>query len=507
MALKKSFIVLILCLALLSAALAACSNGGEESAVPSGTQSDLSGTAADAFPYEGNFEGQTVRILTVSSDRHLYGEQQFVADEELSGNVINDAVAERNNLIEQLYGLTIEVDSAQYPSEEMQNYFLSGDARYDLVCESVDRMVTQVSENHYWSLDDLLNLEDPWWDQRSVDILSLDGTKHFFVSGDGMLTNVDHIYLTLFNKDLYDTNADVKAEFGDLYEMVENGTFTLDNFYAISRAVSVADENGDWGMDATFGNLSHAYGATIMVNGAGMGMVEKDGQGGLTVTVGTQRGIDIFQKVYDLMSNKNVTQRAELIAGQGPNPSTYGFAELEYMFVNGHGLFYNTTVSSISILKNSSAERNFEFGVLPIPKYDEAQDEYYCAVNRYQSSVLGIPTTNTDNLEATTFLMNALGYYNTHMPSGKTVMDAYYETTLKLQATDTDEDARMLDIIFDSAFYDLGSIFTWGTLSGLYGSVISNDADNTLVSSWQQIESAVTAAMEETVRQYRESIT
>lgn len=39
------------------------------------------------------------------------------------------------------------------------------------------------------------------------------------------------------------------------------------------------------------------------------------------------------------MSNKNVTQRAELIAGQGPNPSTYGFAELEYMFVNGAACF------------------------------------------------------------------------------------------------------------------------------------------------------------------------
>ena len=151
--------------------------------------------------------------------------------------------------------------------------------------------------------------------------------------------------------------------------------------------------------------------------------------------------------------------------------------------------------------------RDFEFGVLPIPKYDTAQDGYFCAVNRYQSSVLGIPTTNTDNLEATTFLMNALGYYNTHMPSGKTVMDAYYETTLKLQAIDTDEDARMLDVIFDSAFYDLGSIFTWGTLAGLYGSVISNDADNTLISSWQQIESAVTAAMEDTLQQYRDSLT
>ena len=86
-------------------------------------------------------------------------------------------------------------------------------------------------------------------------------------------------------------------------------------------------------------------------------------------------------------------------------------------------------------------------------------------------------------------------------------MDAYYETTLKLQATDSDEDARMLDVIFDSAFNGLGSIFTWGTLSGLYGSVISNDADNTLISSWQQIESAVTTAMENTLQQYRDSLT
>ena len=111
-----------------------------------------------AFPYQGDFGGQTVRILTVATERHLYGEQQFVANEELSGNVINDAVAERNNLIEQQYGLKIEVESAQYPSEEIKNYFLTGDAKYDLVCESVDRMVTQISENYYWSLDDLLVL-------------------------------------------------------------------------------------------------------------------------------------------------------------------------------------------------------------------------------------------------------------------------------------------------------------------------------------------------------------
>ena len=103
--------------------------------------------------------------------------------------------------------------------------------------------------------------------------------------------------------------------------------------------------------------------------------------------------------------------------------------------------------------------------------------------------------------------MNALGYYNTHPNSGKSVNDAYFETTLKLQATDTDEDAKMLDLIFDSKFYDLGSIFTWGNLIGLYGSVISNDANNTLVSSWEAMESQVNTALQETVDQYKNSLT
>ena len=505
---KRSFLCILICLMLVVGALASCADSGDEQSSSGSLSQSVSGNGGEGFKYDGYFNGQTVKILCVNTDRHLYGELQFVPNDELTGNVINDAVSERNNYIEQEYGIVIEVESDDYPSETIATYALTGEYKYDLVCESVDRMVTQIPNNYYWSLDELLDLDDEWWDTEANDILSLDGEKHFFVAGDALLTDDDHIYMTLFNKDLYDTNADVKAQYGDLYEMVYDGEFTLDNFYEISRAVSVADENGEWGVDATFGNLSHSYGATIHVNGAGMGMVERDGQGGLTVTVASERGIDVFQKVYDLMSDKHVTQRAELIIGKGPvAPSTYGFAELESMFVRGKGLFYSTTVSSISILKNSTEDRGFEFGVLPTPKYDSEQENYYCAVNRYQSSVLGIPSTNTENLEATAFFMNALGYYNTHPNAGKSVNDAYFETTLKLQATDTDEDAKMLDLIFDSKFYDLGSIFTWGNLIGLYGSVINNDANNTLVSSWEAMESPGNTALHETVDQYKNSLT
>jgi hypothetical protein len=64
----------------------------------------------------------------------------------------------------------------------------------------------------------------------------------------------------------------------------------------------------------------------------------------------------------------------------------------------------------------------------------------------------------------------------------------------------------MLDIVFDSKFYDLGTVFTFGNLLGLYGSVISNSSDNTLVSKYDAMRSAVEQALEETYTKYLESL-
>ena len=75
MAFKKTFVSLLLCLTMCCTALAACGNGGEESDTASGTASASSEVVTDAFPYQGDFGGQTVRILTVDTERHLYGVQ------------------------------------------------------------------------------------------------------------------------------------------------------------------------------------------------------------------------------------------------------------------------------------------------------------------------------------------------------------------------------------------------------------------------------------------------
>lgn len=58
------------------------------------------------------------------------------------------------------------------------------------------------------------------------------------------------------------------------------------------------------------------------------------------------------------------------------------------MFENGQGLFWGTNVSSITTnMAGSEADQIISFGVLPVPKLDEEQANYFNGINSYQSSV------------------------------------------------------------------------------------------------------------------------
>ncbi|MBR6777157.1 MAG: hypothetical protein IKM27_05375 [Clostridia bacterium] len=132
--------------------------------------------------------------------------------------------------------------------------------------------------------------------------------------------------------------------------------------------------------------------------------------------------------------------------------------------------------------------------------FNEEQGKYYSGINAYQSEVLAIPSTNKENLDATVYALEALAYYS-HSPSaGKSLREAYYETSLKLQAVDSDDDARMLDIVFENRLYDLGGIYNWGGLIGLYSHCLRNNAG--LASYWESIQSAAESDMEATLDAY-----
>ncbi len=502
----KSILAILLGVILCVLPLASCSKGdsGDET-TSNPTSSTVSKNPEDEFPYPDYYNDTTIRILCVEKARHIYGELQFVPDEESSFSAISKAVKERNDFIASKYGLKMEIFPTKYPDEKLRTDIQSGDASYDLVCESVDRMLQCVTENLFWSLDGLLDTNHAWWDKTAMESISIGG-KNYFVSGDAMITDDDNTYLYLFNKDLYNDNADLTGEYGDIYELVRSGKFTLDVFTEMCRKVAQPDENGEWGIEATYGNLSSSYSATVMMNGCGIATASPDpATGYFKLNIMNGESVSAFDKVYAAMSDKHLTQRAELLINKIPEASSkYGFAELEYMFINGRGLFYSTTASSISALKTRAEGLDFEFGVLPNPKYSEDQANYYNTVNRFHSTVLGIPVTNEgEHREATCVLMQALGCYSSD------VTKAYYEQTLQTQALTDDVDAEMLDLVYNNRFYDLGAMFGWGNngLVNLYGNAIANDATNQLTSLWQSIQTSVESDMQATVDAYNASLT
>ena len=72
---------------------------------------------------------------------------------------------------------------------------------------------------------------------------------------------------------------------------------------------------------------------------------------------------------------------------------------------------------------------------------------------------------------------------------------------------DEDADAEMLDLIFNTRLYDLGAIFNWGgNLIGIYSSVMRSGS-NTLISSFEALETAAQTAMDQTIQDYKNSIT
>ncbi|MBR6777763.1 MAG: extracellular solute-binding protein, partial [Clostridia bacterium] len=292
---KKLTAFLLLALLVIVPCFAACNDPADDASKNTSEVSEVPG-----FPLEKEyFENTTITILGIASGRHTYGELQFVPNDEQTGNVINDVVAERNNYIEETYGIKIELIAENYPNEKIDDMLATGLDTYDVIAGDVYNMVPKITSGAFHKLDDLLLLENEWWDQSSIEHLSALGDT-YVVASDCLIGDDMYTYLVLFNKDMYDDEG-LTAKYGTMYDMVDNYEWTYDRLYTIAKEVSKPDPDGKWtNVNCTYGLLGDAYGSTMMVAGGGVttAVITDDG---FDLTAGSQKSIDVFQKVQSVM--------------------------------------------------------------------------------------------------------------------------------------------------------------------------------------------------------------
>ncbi|MBP3292569.1 MAG: hypothetical protein J6N32_02355, partial [Clostridia bacterium] len=260
---KKQAFTLILALLLLGqAVLTSCSEGTENAETTAAAPSAAEETVTEVVEEETemtrentpddlpelDYEGSNTMVL--ARTKAWFTGEMFV--EELNGEIVNDAVYERDLSVEERLNVVIDYTLADSTNTLINNNVPAGNDEFQIhVGSAVDTVQYGVNGNYYNLLGEYpeyLNLEQPWWSQYYTRQGSIMGCS-FFATGDLFTSLTKLSFVTYANMQMITDYG-----FGSPYEMVREGTWTFDNMMGMATQVYV-DENGNGAKDPkdTFG--------------------------------------------------------------------------------------------------------------------------------------------------------------------------------------------------------------------------------------------------------------
>ena len=431
---------------------------------------------------DADFGGHKFNVLTRGqSSATWYSRDIYAAG--LTGEVINDAVYARNKKVEEDYKFEVVEHGSNDPANQATNSILSGIDEFDMICIRIkDHTTSLINAGLLNDLNnlDLIDLSQPYYDQNSMQFLSI-ANKQYLVTGDLLTMDNDATRCTLFNKTLFSRLEliDNPAVGDSLYSLVENGKWTLDMLETCS-SLATMDLNGDNVMndDDQWGMANEGFNALALYNAAGNVLFQKDSNTDIpSFTANNEKSISAFQRIIPI------------IRAEHSKWYSNAYEQVHPFFKDGQILFHLAQLCEVSLYR----AMEFDFGIIPLPKYDENQDRYYSPVTAYGSNCITVPTSVT-NLDRAATIIEALSCESMYV-----VTPAYYEVMLKGQRLRDEESGKMLDIILNTTMYELGYMWNWG---GIYDTIFQSATNNNtdLASRFKALEKLCGRAIESTLK-------
>ena len=420
-------------------------------------------------------------VLVKGTDAATYQSDDFTTGSELYGDTLDTAVSQRNAYILDNYGVTI-VPHKENNINSLIRQDITVGGQYDLVMPNVPFLATLASEGNLLDLYTLdgINIDAPWYDQNANKAFSMNH-QLFYTTGDITILNKVCTIGVVFGEELLATNPDLE----DPYELVRNHQWTYDKMKQMSRLVT-ADTDGTPGMtcDDTWGFLTSYNDVLNLYGGFGQMICEKDANDYPYFSLGSnERAQTILQEILVDFAEDN-TWRIYTQSFRGSIWETSLDAIEE-----GRILFRPSAFSATTKLR----KRGVNFGIIPLPLYDENQDSYhaYCGTN--STAGIGI-LTSCRNADFSAYMIDAIS-----ASSKNFVTRAYMEVNLKGKDAQDEDDLEMLEIIFGNIFYDVGDVNNFGNIRTLIGGLAESrrtDLTNMIDSNRNAIETAIEDCIE-----------
>lgn len=476
--------LIFLCL-LASSILAACGNTASKDPAASDSLADnlqATETTAEAVLPVMDLGGYTFRIAHWYNDAWASRSCVDIVAEAENGDAINDAVYRRNLAVTDTYNVNFSLqtfDMMEMP-DIMRTSIIAGDDAFDLMYLRLWNQKSMFVEGLFLDFNTIpyINLENPWWDSGCVKSMTVLDRLYLAASSIN-ISDENATACVLFNKEIAQKN-----DLEDPYQMVKDGEWTIDAMREMYTGVT-ADLDGDGKMSGKdiWGFLGANDVASSFYVGAGGTYVSRDADGNLYDSFDNERNFDIVAKIQSVMTdNDNFynhhtgTQRLRVTDDN----------QYRDLFSNGHGLFFWSRMDEVTTLRSMETD----FGILPTPKYDAAQENYISLVSQHTTGLMSVPNTVSDP-ERTGIVLEALA-----KASYTELTPAYYETTLKYKASRDEDSADMLDIIFANRVYDLGEYCNFGGVADIVSSVCRDNSLGT-ASEYESRKKSIESSLQE----------
>ena len=433
-----------------------------------------------------DYQGAEFKIQTSNNVNGMdYNILHNHADEE-TGEVINDALFRRDRFMEETFNIKMqytcdETSSAPQMATQLTKNIMAGDDAYHLIIQdhaTVTKALAQQGAIYPLNYIDTINLDAEYW-MPELNESSYIGNSLYYPSCMISPRYFGSLYIMMFNRDIA---RDLDLE--DPYTLVNEGKWTFDKMIELGR-LAIKDMDGDSkitgdGVDR-IGVAFESHEGFVLA--AGFRFVENQDN---TLVCGLEnpRLIEFIQHFTDVFTETGMYNSG--------NANCDGAAITN----NGVALFDNPCTFSLEEYRDLP----YDYGLLPMPKLDESQEDYTGFAQPWINAAPAIPVTvqgETLNMVGTlTDAMVAYGY--------DYVKPAVYDNVIRLKGTRDEQSALIVDKIFSNVAVELSCTLWLSSYGSINQVFTSNLGKAEITSVYAKQKKAIEAELSKIMSAYAE---
>lgn len=424
----KKLLICLLAIALLLPTIMLASCGKDDDALDADTGNGEDLGIADELGFDKQDNGGREFKVLLNSVYPIFERDFYVED--VAASTLSSVTYERNAACEEYLGIKLNYvrEAGDWKSgivDKVRTLVSSGACDYDMMAVAVNAGLNGGNIDIYQNIMQMeyIDFDHEWWIQDMIEQNSIN-EQLYFLAGDACVTTYSSMGCVF-------ANLAVADKFGvdvDFYELVKSGEWTVDQLFTLFKEVS-DDGNGDGIIDPlteTYGWCDHGVGTRLMWSSCGIDMLERQSDGTFALRESLGDRILSFVAKFKTACDSPLSYHTEKDV------------EMAEAFAGDRTLFATTQLARIEDLKTEGITSSF--AVLPLPKYDKAQEDYISTAMANHNALFFPVTISSPELSAK--VAEFMGWYGQ-----KYVIPEYYDVNLKYRQNDDTANIEMLDLI------------------------------------------------------------